>query len=301
MKLRFLVNPAAHRVATQGSALRAIADDLDIPCEVLAPDHQPKPADRVYIEGGDGTVRDVISRYLASNLPLPEFAIVRGGTTDQVAGIMGLARQTTKGIIASFDTTEGFAAPLLRIDTDGATHHGFVLSTGAIPQVTDRIQAYRTPKTSIGKTLSTVGLGGATLVGRAVLDATRPGSRLLQPTPVRITADLDTEQLVINEDHLGTLTTTLPSLYLGLDPFWGTGGGALRFTYVEHDATALLPTILGQWVGRQDESKLRARGFSSHNAHSLAFQTSAPVVLDGDPLATTAFTVTATRPVTFIR
>jgi len=301
MQTRFLVNPHAHRVATKGSALRAIADAHDIPCDILTLDYVPQPAARIYIEGGDGTVSDVISRYLASDLPLPDVAIVKGGTTNQVAGIMGLASQTTRGITASLTSTERYIVPLLRVSSDSLTCHGFVLSTGAIPQVTDRIQAYRNPTSVVGKSLSALGMSGVSLVSRAIIDATKPGSRLLQSTPARITADLDNEQLVIDANHLGTITTTLPSLYLGLDPFWGDGPGPLRFTYAEGDANALLPTILGQWIGRQDLSKLRDRGFSSYNAHSLTFRTHAAVVLDGEPFEASDFTVTATRPVTFIR
>ena len=293
MRSLFLVNPTAHRVATRGSALVAVADMTGTPLKLLDGPIEPTgSADRIYIEGGDGTVANVISAWLRSGNALPELALVKGGTTNQVAGLIGLRRRTVKRISASLtQALEPIHTRMLKVVADGTAHYGFVMSTGAIPKVTETLESYRGPG----------GLSGAGLVTRAIVDATKPGSELLEATPAKLSADLDGEHIVIDAPHLGTLMTTLPSLYLGLDPFWGTQSGSIRTTYAQGDAEGLVPTILGQWVGRRDTRKLRRRGFQSFNAEALEIETDAPVILDGDPVEGHHFVITPTDPVTFVR
>ena len=293
MRTLFLVNPKAHKVARRGSALQALADRTGRALRLLdgrfAPDES---ADRVFIEGGDGTVRWVVSRYLDAGVRLPEFAIVKGGTTDQVAGVIGLDRQTSKSLEDSLDSPlERVEVSLMEVMTDGTPHFGFVFSTGAIPKVTAAVERYRGP----------AGISGAALVGRAIIDATKPGNPFLKSTPAKVSADLEREHLIIDEEHLGTIATTLPTLYLGLDPFWGEDAGAIRVTYAKGDAKGLVPTIAGQWMGRKNRETLEKRGFQSFNSDHFRIETDAPVVLDGDALKGRVFIVRPTPPVTFVR
>ena len=292
----FLVNPRATRVRRDGSLLQAVADRRDIPLDLLEDGWQPERASTVFIEGGDGTVSRTISAYLASEFPLPRFALVKGGRTDQVAGVIGLRRQSTRALL---DASEGgldpWDVPLLEVTTD-RKHHGFLFSTGAIPQVTERIGTYRGDRNRAGSELA-----GLRLVGKAVLDATRPGSQVLEKSPATVRASTDAEEVVLKGDHLGTVATTLHTLYAGLDPFWGDGTGDIRVTYAAGDANALLPTILGMWAGRKNRDTLRLRGFQSFNAHSLHIRTGSGMVLDGEPLDASEATVRPTRPVTFLR
>jgi len=289
----FLVNPRAKRVDGRGSILRAVADKTDTPLRLLdGPIEPTESADRVYIEGGDGTVRDVVSTWLKSGLRLPEFVIVRGGTTDQVAGLLGLKRKTVKGVEASLTSPlKPCPVRLLKIEADSETHFGFLLSTGAIPQVTKTLEKYRGPE----------GLSGARLVTRAIADATKPNSEILEATDAKVSLDLPDEHLVLDGAHLGTMSTTLPGLYLGLDPFWGEQSGALRVTYASGDAQGLVPTILGQWVGRQNVDVLARRGFQSYNVDHFSIITDAPIMLDGDLLVGRKLSVSASQHVTFMR
>ena len=296
MKTLVLVNPTATRVRKDGSLLQAVADRRDIPLDLLEDDWQPERATTVFIEGGDGTVSRTISAYLGSDLPLPRFALVKGGRTDQVAGVIGLRKQGTQALLDAVDGgLDPWEVPLLEVQTD-RTHHGFLFSTGAIPQVTERIGTYRGDRNRAGSELA-----GLRLVGKAVLDATRPGSRVLEKSPATVRASTDAEEVVLEGEHLGTIATTLHTLYAGLDPFWGEGAGALRVTYAAGDASALLPTILGMWAGRRNRDTLRLRGFQSFNAHSLHVRAGGGMVLDGEPLDTSEATVRPTRPVTFLR
>ena len=293
MRSLFLVNERAHKVAKRGSALRAVADETGTPLVLLDEAFEPRASDdRVYIEGGDGTVSWVVDRYLQTGRALPQFAIVPGGTTNQVAGILGLRRKTGKGLAASLaEACTPVACPLIQLSHEGGRESGFVFSTGAIPQVTERLESYR----------GLADLSGVALVGRAVIDATRPGSQLLEATPARIEADLPGEHVVFDGDHTGVIATTLPSLYLGLDPFWGEQPGRLRVTYADGEARAILPTILGQWVGRKNLRTLRERGFQSFNTERMQVVTDGPVVLDGETLEARDLVLTVSPDVTFVR
>ena len=293
MRALFLVNPNAHKVRKRGSALLALADRTGTLTHLLDAHFSPtESADRVYIEGGDGTVRWVVSAYLKAGIRLPQFAIVKGGTTDQVAGVVGLHRATAKQLEETLDQPlEAWEFPLMEVETETDTHHGFVFSTGAIPRVTAAVERYRGP----------AGISGAALVGRAIIDATKPGSPFLESSPATVSADQGKEVVVIDGDHLGTIATTLPTLYLGLDPFWGTGEGRMRVTYARGDAKGLVPTIVGQWAGLKNTDKLERRGYQSFNTDHFRIETDAPVVLDGDALEGRVFTLKPTQPVTFVR
>ena len=129
----FLVNPTATRVRRDGSLLQAVADRRDIPLDLLEDGWKPERATTVFIEGGDGTVSRTISAYLGSDLPLPRFALVKGGRTDQVAGVIGLRKQGTQALLdALHGGLDPWEVPLLEVTTD-RTQYGFLFSTGAIP------------------------------------------------------------------------------------------------------------------------------------------------------------------------
>ena len=313
MRTLLLVNPRAKKVARRGSALLAAADALGMEATLVDESFQPTPADRVFIEGGDGTVSDLLGRWIGSGLSLPRFALVAGGMTNQVAGVVGLRARSTGALqkaIATPSQRPTVEAALMEVeatsgDPDQAqtpvqtpvqTLRGFVFSTGVMPRVTERVQGYR----------DGLGMSGGLLVGRALFDAVKPNSPFRDLLPSRLEADLRHgdgrhEQLVISGRHLGTFATTLPSLYLGLDPFWGKEPGAIRVTHGDGDARALASTVLGQWLGRKNAKTLRERGFQSFNTDHLHIQTEAPVALDGEVVEGDTFTVRPTRPVTFLR
>ena len=292
MRALFLVNPRARRVAKRGSALRSVADKTGTPLRLLDENFAPgASADRVYIEGGDGTVRWVISRYIETGGALPEFAVVRGGTTDQIAGVLGLRRPTNAGIVRSLEEGPAtLASRLIRVESERRVEHGFVFSTGAIPNAPRRIESYK----------GLADLSGAALVGRALIDAARPNSPLLEASPARVEADLPGEHVVFDGEHVGVIATPLPSLYMGLDPFWGEEPGNLRVTYAGADAHAVLPSLAGLWAGRVNVATLRARGFESFNTSRLSVRATG-AVLDGETLEGERFTLSCTPEVRFFR
>ena len=291
MRSLLLVNPRASRVAKRGSRLRALADRTGTDYRLLQ-DCLPDVSgyDRVFIEGGDGTLQRGLSELLSRG-PVPDIVVVSGGTTNQVANILA-PDDTGLDALEALLSRPGARRrlPLLRIDNGADQTFGFLLSTGAIPQVTQRVSE------PDGRASST----GLALVGKAIVSATRPGSQWIEPTELRLQASSDEELIVLDGPHLGTVMTTLPSLYHGLDPFWGEGSGPLRLTHVASDARGLLPTILGVWAGRKNAERLRERGYQSLRAHGVTMELSSPAVLDGETLEGTRLEVCASDPVTFV-
>ena len=291
MRSLLLTNPRASRVAKRGSRLRALADRTGADYALIEGElFDVSGYDRIFIEGGDGTLQRTLSQLLSRGR-VPDIVLVSGGTTNQAASV--LAPNET-GLTALEPLLSGRGTqtqvPLLEVETEGSTAYGFLLSTGAIPQVTQRVTNPDGGQSS----------SGLALVGKAIVSATRPGSQWIEPSELRVQASCDDEHVVLDGPHLGTVMTTLPSLYHGLDPFWGEGSGALRLTYTASGAQGLLPTILGLWAGRNNEERLRSRGYQSLRAHSVTLDLSSPAILDGEVVEATRLKVRASEPVTFI-
>jgi len=176
--------------------------------------------------------------------------------------------------------------PLLNIiDFEGAQYSGFLFSTGAIPQIT----RYTTSQ------LHRKGIGGSAAVVGGILKGIRgDDASLMQTTHVEIEG-------IYSGSHLGTIVTTLPSLMMGLDPFWGTGDGPLRVTWADETYRALGRNILAVWAGSKTKDR-SADGLHSRRVDSLSYEYNGDIVLDGEFLSIPSgkFTVRPTRPVTFL-
>jgi hypothetical protein len=104
-------------------------------------------------------------------------------------------------------------------------------------------------------------------------------------------------------DYLLLIATTLDRLMLGLMPFWGGHGGAIRYTSVAFPpkrlACALLPVLAGRprpWMGKQ--------GYQSGTVADMVIDTQSPVVLDGEifhPEPDCPIRLTGDRQASFIR
>lgn len=310
MSLLAISNAKARSVAKQGSALSRTAlpknsehfvsqDRSDL--FPLMKRAQAQNVSHIVIEGGDGTVRTVMTALLNSypeNTPLPAVSILPSGTTNQIARNIGLKS------LADLDNIQRghiqtHTIPLVQInrvkqDPSGANPlYGFLFSTGALPHISRFAQ----------DKLNGNGVGGGTAVVGAVLKAvTGDKSRLMPPVKHKMKAKLAGQTLFKHkEPALGTIMTTLPSLMMGLDPFWGEEKAPLRLTWARADSRALGRNVAGLWMGRKQD---RAEdGYFSHNIDRLNLKTKAPAVLDGDFLDFSGekLRISASRPVTFWR
>jgi len=306
----FIVNTQSEAVKRKGSLLEVVAEEKSIPCDILD-DFKALPGivkdaakannSWVIIEGGDGTAQGVLSEFLRQRdtfAAFPKFTLLRGGMTNQVAKNIGLKRYTHKSITNLLDAENPTIAPtpLLSLDIVGADPiFGFLLSSGAVPMATDYCK----------EQIHARGLGGSMAVAATILRGVSGNradrDRLMPPTRIVLRVTNTKEETVFDEDHLGTLVTTLPSLIIGLDPFWGNGDGALRLTYAKADARHLLRHIIGFWIGYGEKSRT-FDGYESHNADLLRFEYEGPIVLDGEPvtLPKGVLEIRATEPIDFV-
>lgn len=300
MNRLFIVNLLSERVARKGSVLEPLAVEtgaqffrLD-PFDAL-PSAVTKAAkdgiDHVVIEGGDGTVQGVISAFLyqADKFEtFPSFSIVPGGMTNQVAKNIGLKSAASRTVKSALNgPMDKVDMPLLQIEDseNGPSYAGFLFSTGAIPQIT----RYTTSE------LHRKGVGGSAAVLGGILKGVRGDDEgLMQVTPIRVDGLLDGL-------HLGTVVTTLPSLIMGLDPFWGDGDGPLRVTWVDGSYRGLARNVLQLWMKLKSKDR-GPDGLHSRRADELSYHYEGDIVLDGEFLSIPSgkFTVRATRPVTFL-
>ena len=301
MKRLFIVNLLSERVAKKGSSLVPLADETETPCFVLDPfDALParvtqatkENIEHVIIEGGDGTVQGVLSAFLAQAdqfETFPAFSIVPGGMTNQVAKNIGLKGNSIGAIKSALNgKLTPHKIPLLSLtDPDTSqTYSGFLFSTGVIPQIT------RYTKSQLHRK----GIGGSMAVVGGILKGIRGDDKtLMQTTDVKI------EGLHAGQ-HLGTIVTTLPSLMMGLDPFWGKGDAPLRITWVEENYRRLGRSILALWAGSKSKDR-SANGLHSKRVESLTYAYQGDIVLDGEFLSIPSgkFTVRPTRSVTFLK
>ena len=300
MKRLFIVNLLSERVARKGSVLEGLSRTTGVSCFRLDPfDALPSAVtqaakdgiEHVIIEGGDGTVQGVISAFLyqADRFDtLPAFTIVPGGMTNQVAKNIGLKSANAQSVETALNGSLGAVELTLLnvIDSDGPSYAGFLFSTGAIPQVT----RYTTSR------LHTKGIGGSIAVLGGILKGIGgKKSPLMQTSPVEIGA-------IHSGSHLGTVVTTLPSLILGLDPFWGPEDAPLRVTWVEGDYRKLPRHLLSVWMGSKSKDRSQD-GLHSKCVEALDYFYEGDIVLDGEFLSIPSgkFTIRPTRPVTFLR
>ena len=302
MSLAFFINPHSERVGKRGSRIAIHASEFDakvfdlalfesLPSQVEA---ALGSADTFVIEGGDGTVQCVMSEVLRQVGPegdLPDFAIALGGMTNQVAKIIGMRRVGKTGLRnITINPPDDIETRLLKLSADGMPdQYGFLFSTGALPMVTEYAK----------NELHTRGIGGsAAVVGGLFKALTSERDSVMPATDCRMEVD----GTVMTGSHLGTVATTLPTVTMGLDPFWGKGDRPLRLTYIDGDYQRLLAHVAGVWVGFKDKDR-SPDGFHSFNADAARFTYDGPVMLDGEPIALpgTEFTLSTSRPVRILR
>ena len=141
------------------------------------------------------------------------------------------------------------------------------------------------------------GIGGsAAVVGGIIKGVSGKNDSILRPTNISVQVN----GIKLSGSHLGTLVTTLPSLLLKLDPFWGAEDGPLRMTYVDGGANRLATHVLALWLGRKKTDR-RADGLHSYRTDKLAYEYAGPIVLDGEQLTLgPQFELSATKSLTFV-
>lgn len=318
MKPRFgmVSNPLSHTVSRRGSMLERAANRepdvlyhrLDVFDELpgVLRRFAAEGIEAIFIEGGDGTAMAVLTEILSGRSGLSvdiPIGLLPGGMTNLAAKVLGVRNVGQGGIRALLEdlrqgnlTGRAEPMPLLEVSLSktGQPLYGFFLSTGAIP---NGIRYCRRALHSRGAQGSfAVGL---TLVRLIFGPRNREGNEVMRPT------DLALESPVLHAagSHLFTLATTLPRLSLGLDPFWGDGRAAVRFTHAAWPEHGLIRALFGILAGGP-KGFMRKRGMESFNTDEVLIKHSGEMVLDGEFLAVPPsgkVRISATRPMVFVR
>ena len=246
------------------------------------------------IEGGDGTIRSTLTALLnfyPQSKALPAISIIPQGTTNQIARTLGVKKLSdlTHIFHGSF---KAVSMPLVKIDSNLSTaQYGFLFSTGALPYVSQFAQ----------DKLNAKGVGGGPAVIGAIIKAITTKRDTLMPPAQHSLKGMIKDQIITEHDGetLGTIMTTLPTLMLGLDPFWGEEDAQLRLTWADTKSEKLGRNVAGIWAGRKKNRSLH--GYHSHNIEKLDLTTNAPATLDGDFIDISAqeLHISTSRPVTF--
>lgn len=258
------------------------------------------PEDHLFIEGGDGTMQATLSALLNS-LPsphqCPKLSLIAGGLTNQIAANIGLKARSDAAIVKAIKSPQtGLKpAPILKLTAGKALPaYGCLFSSGALPFVTDYYaQKVRDSQTG-GKAAIAATLIKAVTGNQAARDALMPA------TALELKLHNNGQEKLKTGAHLSTIVTTLPSLMMGLDPFWGGGQGDLRVFYADAGARRLVQNLTGLWLGRKSIDR-SGDGLESYRADRLDYHYDGPLILDGEALDINGkFALTATPPLPFI-
>ena len=242
---------------------------------------------RLVVDGGDGTVRDVLGALPEAWGPEPpELAVLPSGKTNALAHDLGIPRGwTAAAALSARRTVARSPLEVVRMDGTAPVRRGFLWGAGAF---TDAV--------AMAQHLHAAGLFGGLAVGAALAAA---GARALfgSPTeswragrPMRVDGEEGARFLL--------LASTLERLPLGLKPFGAPRPGLklLDVAAPPRRLAAALPVVLGGG----DRPWLTAAGYRRVQVQAVRLSTCAPFILDGELFEGGDLLLRRGAPVTFV-
>ena len=230
------------------------------------------------IDGGDGTIRDVLSRaapIFGDAMPL--IALVPSGKTNVLAIDLGVPRDWTlaQAMAAARSATAVIKhrAPLeVRWDDGRPCLRGFVFGLGAFVRATSLAQNVHKAGAfhSIAVAMSVLGALVGTVMG---------GKRDQWRAGVPLCLAIDGEE-TRTADRFIVLATTLKRLPFGVKPF-GPPREGLKFLDVDAPPKGLPGAFPGLLAGK-DSAWSPSQGYRRGDAERLRITTDQPLVVDGD-------------------
>jgi hypothetical protein len=229
------------------------------------------------IDGGDGTIREVLSALVEMDWR-PRLAVLPRGKVNLVARDVGLADHCPD-LLARLAGGAGRIErrALLRLDHRDGTSHGLFLGAGAFTKGWQLANAQLHPRGL--RAAGAVAVALALTLGRATADAS-----LNAGIPVGLRCD---GQSMLDGPCFVLLATTLERLMLGLWPFWGNGDGAIKSLAVAAPPRRLAAALPALARGRPKEW-MEPAGYVSRRSGRLDIVGEAPVILDGEPFTPAA-------------
>lgn len=295
MRIAVLRNPASSRnrgreAPAVPAGVRLVEPGLEALAATLAA-LAAEGIDVLVVDGGDGTVREVVSRLDAFGDRWPALGIMAQGNTNLVARKLGRVR----GYDALAALEEAGEAPVLRADgLPGGPVRGFICGWGA----------YATGTRIAVEEISARG-GGQVM--RAILATVRRALSGAEGRAIR--AGIDAR--VAPEGHaahpgrrvIGIATVLEGGLLPMVRPFWGGGAGPIRWLDVAAPARRLALAAPLAMLGRPMRWMTRA-GYRSGRAPALDLTLTGGIVIDGELFEArpgTELRLTAQERIRFVR
>ena len=259
-------------------------------------------AGTLLVDGGDGTLREVVSRLPAIwGTDLPEIGILPRGNTNLLARQAGAI--ATPDAVGEILHRRARGIPLVRrrlrvlkIEYPDGEHpamRGFILGWGAYETAT-RIAREQIRVTGRAQ----VPLAIAMTVRRLLVGEERRQLRL----GVGVRLGVDGNAPREGRRLVGLATSLQARLLPGINPFWGGAEGAIRWLDIDAPGKRLLLALPFVLTGRP-RSWMREAGYRSGRAQCLSIELRTPVIIDGDafpPPTRGPLRLTADEEITFI-
>lgn len=241
--------------------------------------------DLLVTNGGDGTLQQVLTEILEDGPfeRLPLIAPLRGGRTNMTALDLGCRRDPVRGLAQLIEAVRDGTLDqqlvnrsMLRVSFDAGrrVEYGAFFGAGIIPRAIAEVHRLFPSGRSQG--VFGAGVMTASLVSKIALGGNTGIMR-----PDKIDARVDGEELAHSEFTL-LMATTLDRLFLGLNPFWGSGPGGVRFTAVSATAEHFGRRAPRVAWGRPGHQLHAGAGYSSHNATQVTLRLDSDFTVDGE-------------------
>ncbi|MGA9251505.1 MAG: diacylglycerol kinase family protein [Roseobacter sp.] len=313
MKIGLISNPLSRANRKSGGVAALVAASADI-CVSQPCDHDQlmddlkrfaqESVELIVIDGGDGTVRDVVSSiHHAYKDAWPVFAILPSGKTNVIAGEVGHFEAGFKGwqrLIAIRDAgrlgrveKRCAALEITWPECDEPMQRGFLLGFAAFAEG-KRIAEEKLHPMGIAK-----GLAVAIAIGGVLRRNLMPGSKNGKASGDVGSVRVDGAEIDINR-HFLVLASTLDRLTLGLRPFWDRGTGQINWLDISAPPKRVFLGALLLAMGKR-KSWMVQGGYASGRAESLDIKFDEPFVLDGELYDTRGYVrISASQPIRFV-
>ncbi len=242
----------------------------------------------VVIDGGDGTVREVLSQCPAVfGDDLPMFCILPSGKTNVCAHDTGTARYKREAfsrLLAlrgqDLETRHIRRRSVLGIEWEDGSHtpvYGMLVGFGGYREATNLAQTHVHSK-GLNHNAAVVMTILSFFYG-AVFGKNDQGVRAGED--IRIAFD---DVPAIDAPRFGAIFTTLQSFLLGVWPFWGDASRAIKWLDIDAPPQRLLGAILAVFMKRPKPWMAKS-GYRSGSANTLHIQTHKPFIIDGETFA----------------
>ncbi len=239
----------------------------------------------VVIDGGDGTVREVLSQcpnVFGSDLPF--FCILPSGKTNVCAHDIGTAKYKREAFnrllavrkngitqdhirrraVLGIRWEDGFYPPV----------QGMLIGFGGFREATNLAQSHVHSK-GFNHNLAVV-VTIFSFFYDAVFGSDNSSVRAGDEMAVRF----DDDEVKVNQ-RFGLILTTLKSFVLGVWPFWGEASRKIKWLDVDAPPPHLLRAAIAV-LTRRPKPWLQKAGYRSGSANSIFIETHKPFIIDGE-------------------